>query len=209
MADRVAPGPQAILFDVGRVIVRLDVGRALGALGADAGRSAEQVWSAIQADPLWHDWQEGRVAPHRWHEHLARRFGLQLSWEQFCQAWNSTLDPETLLDDDFFAGLAERYRLGLLSNTDPIHMAHPEAHFRFVRHFPVRVYSCVVGASKPDAAIYRRAIREAGVAPQQILYIDDVQAYVAAAEQAGLQALLFRSPEQLIRELRERRILQA
>ncbi len=208
MAERAAPHPQALIFDVGRVIVRVDVSRSLETLGAGAGLSAEQVWSAIQADPLWRDWQEGRTSPPDWHEHLARRFRVKLAFGEFCDVWNSALDRETILDEDLFAKLAARYRLGLISNTDPIHMAHLEAHFRFVRHFPARVYSCVAGASKPDAAIYRRAIAEAGVAPQHILYVDDVQEYVAAAEHAGMQALLFRSPEQLLSELRQRRILQ-
>ncbi|MFY9584454.1 MAG: HAD-IA family hydrolase [Candidatus Acidiferrales bacterium] len=208
MAESTTPDTQALIFDIGRVILRVNVGRALGALSGGSGLNAEQVWSAIQTDPRWRDWQEGRVTPHDWHEHLARRFRLALGFGEFCAVWNSSLERQMILDEELFAGLAARYRLGLLSNTDPIHVAHLEANFSFVRHFPVRVFSCIAGVSKPDAGIYRRAIHGTGVPPDKILYIDDVQEYVTAAEQAGMQGLLFRNPKQLLSEFHQRGILQ-
>ena len=72
-----------------------------------------------------------------------------------------------MLDEEFkkqratvVRDLAAKCRLALLSNTDPIHVAHFEASYSFVRHFPVRVYSCRVGSSKPSPAIYHHALRE-------------------------------------------------
>lgn len=207
MVESAARGPRALIFDIGRVIVRVDVSRALAALGLSGNLSAGHVWSTIESDPRLRDFQEGRLAPEEWHEHLARRFGLRLSFEQFCAAWNSALDSETILSEALFAQLAKRYRLLLLSNTDPIHVAHMEANFSFPRHFPVRIYSCVAGVSKPDPAIYQLAILEAGVPPGEILYIDDGAACVEAGRRAGLEAILFQSAEQLLGELGQRGIL--
>ena len=207
MAPAAAPAPRGLLFDIGRVIVRVDINRALGALVVSAGLSPEQIWEAIQADPRWRDWQEGRIAPRDWHQHLARRFGFPLSFNEFCAVWNSSLAGETILGDDLFAQLAARYRLGLLSNTDPIHVAHLEANFGFVRHFPARVYSCTAGTTKPDPAIYRRAISELGLPPDQILYVDDEPKYTEAGRQAGIQAIVFTGAGPLLAELRHRGIL--
>jgi len=69
--------PRAVIFDIGRVIVRLDPERALKLLagGASRGRSAEQLWSAVQSDSRWGDWQEGRMEPREWHQHLTRQPG--------------------------------------------------------------------------------------------------------------------------------------
>ncbi len=209
MPEPALPAPRALLFDIGRVIVRVDLNRALEKLGAGAKLSAEQVWAAIQADPLWNDWQEGRIAPHDWHVHLARRFGLSLSFEEFCAVWNSSLARETILSDDLFARLGARYHLGLLSNTDAIHIAYMEANFSFIRHFPSRVYSCSAGACKPELAIYRRAIREVGVPAEQVLYIDDEPKYVEAGRRAGMQAIVFTGAEPLLAELCHRGILRA
>ncbi len=207
MALAAAPAPRGLLFDIGRVIVRVDIKRALGGLAVSPGTSAEQIWEAIQADPRWRDWQEGRIAPRDWHQHLARRFGFPLSFSEFCAIWNSSLAAETILGDDLFAQLAPRCRLGLLSNTDPIHVAHLEANFSFVRHFPARVYSCTTGATKPNPAIYRRAISELGLPPGQVLYVDDEPKYVEGGRQAGIEAIVFTGAEPLLAELRRRGIL--
>jgi putative hydrolase of the HAD superfamily len=117
-----------------------------------------------------------------WHEHLTRRFGVRLGFEEFCEAWNRALARETILEEKLFAELGGRYGLALLSNTDPIHVAHMEANFGFMRHFPAaaRVYSCAVGARKPSPAIYAKGIAACGVPAREILYVDDVGEYIAA-----------------------------
>jgi putative hydrolase of the HAD superfamily len=48
------------------------------------------------------------------------------------------------------------------------------------------VCSCDVGLRKPDPAIYRLALRMAGVRPEECLYIDDREALVRAGRWAGL-----------------------
>jgi len=155
---------RAILFDIGRVIVRVDYDRALRTLGSSAGRSGQEVWQLISSDPRMRDLQEGRVTPQEWHEHLSRRLGMHLGFDEFIVAWNSALVPQTMIPDAVFAE-AGRYRLGLLSNTDPIHVALIESTFSFPRFFPVRIYSCQVGMSKPDPAIYRLAIDSLAAVP--------------------------------------------
>ena len=147
--------------------MRLNLRRALellvrsqAAFAASAGGTLdqEQLWAAIQADARWRDWQEGRMAPHQWHEHLTRRLKISLAFEEFCGAWNRALDPETILDEKLFADLGARCRLGLLSNTDPLHAEYLDRHFTFGRYFSVRIYSCRIGKSKPSRAIYQAAL---------------------------------------------------
>ena len=115
--------------------------------------------------------------------------------------WNRALDPQPIQDVAFLEKLSKRYRLALLSNTDPIHIAHEEATFDFFRLFPMRIYSCTVGASKPDPLIYREALRACKVRAQEALYVDDVAAYVEAAQRLGVVGIQFLSPNQLIADL--------
>ena len=70
---------RGVIFDIGRVIVRINPRRALEtlrpgssglskakaaalALGGELGLS-ELIWAKIQEDERWHDWQEGRMPP--------------------------------------------------------------------------------------------------------------------------------------------------
>jgi FMN phosphatase YigB (HAD superfamily) len=192
--------PRAIIFDIGRVIVQVDFARAAEAFGKRDGLSSEQVWNALQTDTRWDDWQEGRMTPRDWHKHLSEKFQLSLSFDEFCASWNRVLDPVTILPDPLFERLAANCRLALLSNTDPIHVAHIEATFGFVRHFLVRVYSCRVGTSKPAPTIFHHTLREMDALPEEALYIDDLRENVATAVRLGMAGFHFTSPDELLSE---------
>jgi HAD superfamily hydrolase (TIGR01509 family) len=192
---------RAVIFDIGRVLVRVDVARAMSGLGAGPSLSPAEMWAAIEKDPRWPDWQEGRISPRDWHLHLAKRLGTSLTFEQFTEAWNRALDPEPIQDISLFEKLAKGYRLALLSNTDAIHVAHMEPTYDFFRFFPVRIYSCGVGASKPSPLIYREALRACKVQAGEALYIDDIPAYVEAARSLGMSGIHYQSPDQLASDL--------
>jgi FMN phosphatase YigB (HAD superfamily) len=215
-SEPAANPPQAIIFDIGRVIVRLNLARALAPLAAaweDPGEAdvqakpaPEQIWAAIQSDPRWHDWQEGRMTPPQWHEHITARLHIRLGFTDFCAAWNRALDPQPILGPELFEKLGASCRLGLLSNTDPLHVEHIERHFSFAHHFPVRLYSCRVGLSKPNPSIYKAALQALDVPAASALYIDDIAEYAEAARQVGLDAIQFEGRAELIRELSRRGI---
>jgi glucose-1-phosphatase len=193
---------RAIIFDIGRVLVRIDVARAMQGLAAGSSLSPQELWTAIEKDPRWHDWQEGRISPRDWYLHLAKRLGGNFTFEQFSEVWNRVLDPTPIHEDTFFEKLSKCYRLALLSNTDPIHVRHMEGAYSFFSFFPVRIYSCAVGASKPDPIIYREALRALKVQAQEAIYIDDIAAYVEAAQRLGMGGIQFQSRAQLSSDLR-------
>jgi HAD superfamily hydrolase (TIGR01509 family) len=190
--------PRAVIFDIGRVIIRVDMTRSTGALGKRAALDHTQVLRELEADPRWPDWQEGRMSPADWHTHLAKKLGFSYDFEEFCTIWNSVLVPEPILPDALFERLAEKCRLALLSNTDPIHVAHFEANYSFVRLFPVRVYSCRVGSSKPSPLIYHHALREVDAMPEEAMFIDDLRENVLAAASLGINAFHFTSVDDLL-----------
>jgi glucose-1-phosphatase len=197
---------RAIIFDIGRVLIRVDVARAMKGLGAELKLSPEDLWSAIEKDPAWKDWQEGRMSARDYHLRLTARLGSSLPFEKFAEAWNLALDPTPLQDTSLFEGLAKRYRLALLSNTDPIHVAHMEPRYEFFRYFPARVYSCTVGTSKPNPLIYRQALQACRARASESLYIDDVPTYVEAAKALGMSGIVYQSPEQLRSDLDKARV---
>jgi len=197
------PPLQTVIFDIGRVLVRVDVSRAMQSLAQGISLSPQELWTAIEKDPLWPDWQEGRLTPRDWHLHLAKRLGGSLSFEQFTEAWNRALNPEPIQDNSLFESLRKDFRLGLLSNTDPIHVAYMEETFDFFRYFPksTRTYSCVVGSSKPSPLIFRDALQALRAKAESSVFIDDIEAYVNAARALGLHGIHYQNPAQLRAEL--------
>jgi FMN phosphatase YigB (HAD superfamily) len=193
---------RAIISDIGRVIVGVDVSRAMQGLSSSIPLSPKEIWSAIEKDPRFVDLQDGRITARDWHLHIVRRLGGNLTYDQFIQAWNAALLPETLQPDSLWAGLSKKYRLSLLSNTDPIHVAHMESTFTFFKYFPVRIYSCVVGSSKPNPVIYQDALRATKVKANEAVYIDDLEENVAAAKSLGMIGVHCALPANLVESLK-------
>ncbi len=197
--------PKAVIFDIGRVIVRLQPEVALQPLAAAfPERNGEQLWRMVVGDARWNDWQEGRLEPREWHRHVMKQTEMAVDFEQFRACWNRALDRQTILSERLFEALGERCKLAVVSNTDPIHSELMEAEFAFLAHFPVRVYSWRVGASKPSARIYETALKELGVEAPEAFYIDDIPEFVEAARRLGMDGCVFENPRQLGQELGRR-----
>ena len=194
---------RAVIFDIGRVIVKLDLPRAIEGLSHGISLSPTELWSAIEKDPRWRDWQEGRISPHDWHLHITKRLGSPLKFEEFREAWNRTLDPVPLQPDDLFASLAKKHKLAVLSNTDPIHVAHLESNFSFFQFFPrpARIYSCAVRASKPSPLIFQAALKAVNTPASQAVFIDDILEHVQAARSLGMHGIQYLHPAQLRADL--------
>ena len=106
---------------------------------------------------------------------------------------------------ELVAWASRHYRIGLLSNimpnTIPALIAKnliPDV------AYDVIVDSSVVGAIKPEQAIYATAERMAGVTPQQILFVDDSRTNLMAAERQGWKVLWFDDfePAQSVEKIR-------
>lgn len=67
--------------------------------------------------------------------------------------------------------------------------------------FKVTLSSCYLGLRKPDAAIYQRALEILGRPAERVLFIDDREGNVAAAQAQGLTGIQFTGAEALRSEL--------
>ncbi len=92
---------------------------------------------------------------------------------------------------------ASGYRLMLISNMaiETFEMALAPA--AWMRHMDTLVVSARVGVNKPDRRIFSEAVRQAGVAPECILFLDDLPHNVEGARAAGLSAIHFTDPARL------------
>lgn len=111
-----------------------------------------------------------------------------------------------VMRDDTIAlmkALHGRYRLGLLSNTSEPHFRATISKHPCYGLFDQVTLSFQVGALKPDPAIYRDALEKAaGISAEQILYLDDIPAYVEAARNEGMQALVYDRAGEVAEQLR-------
>jgi len=81
--------------------------------------------------------------------------------------------------------------LGLVSNIDEDQLSHMRGLGRIDRYFDSVLSSEEAGSCKPDAAIFEQALRRAGCAPHEALFVgDSIDQDIQGANRAGLRSVL-------------------
>ena len=63
------------------------------------------------------------------------------------------------------------------------------------------IYSHEAGISKPDPRIYHLACDRLGIRPEEMIFLDDVEANVTAARDLGAHGILFTGTAQAIADI--------
>jgi len=146
------------------------------------------------------DFDVGKVSPQEFFQTIKEHFGLSLSFDQFIPIWTDIFS-ENIEVSQIILSQKGRWRLGLLSNTDPLHFHSILSKFPIMRAFDKWILSYEIGFKKPAVEIFQAAIAWAAVEPLKILFIDDLKSHVEAAISLGMQGIHFISAEQLKKEL--------
>lgn len=185
-------GIKNIIFDFGGVLVDLDKERCLQSferLGVDArGFLGQYVQSGIFSRI-----ETGKATEREFFDAVRDMSGrMSLSDGQISSAWNDFLVDVPRERLECLVRLKEKYRLLLLSNTNVIHWRFSEENF-FSKdghsasyYFEKLFLSFEMGLAKPDTEIFRRAVAESGVVPEETLFIDDSADNCSAARSAGV-----------------------
>jgi len=125
---------------------------------------------------------------------MSQRLGLSCTRQEAGRLWALAFEP----DVDVLAIATDVRRhlpTGLLTNNPPLlHEALPHCLPEIERHFDPIIFSYQHGACKPSPLLYSAVARCLGVAPTQLLLIDDALRNVQGAQAAGWQAIHFTHP---------------
>jgi putative hydrolase of the HAD superfamily len=99
---------------------------------------------------------------------------------------------------------AQGLRLGLLSNMPADLSQYLKNEGGWVRFFHHLTFSCDVRLAKPDPLIYDAALRPLGLAPEEVLFLDDLAPNIEAASKLGIHGVIFDTLDQTAERLRDR-----
>ncbi len=196
---------QVIVFDLGNVIIPVDHLRFCRGLAQVSSWTAEEIYRDAFGTRLVHDYEQGRLSSREFHKEVCRRLGLELGFADFSRIW-CEIFSENKEVSALIRALKGNYRLFLLSNTNELHFEFARKNFPVLDEFEEYILSYRLGCTKPDPRIFKEAIRRADCKPAEIVYIDDIAEYAAAAESLGIQAIHFRSSRQLKDQLAGRQV---
>ena len=145
-------------------------------------------------------YEAGKVSSLEFFQSLQEFLQLSLSFEDFIPIWNEIFIEDQEVSQIILSQKG-RWKLGLLSNTNPLHFDYVLAKFSIIRVFDRWILSHEMGFKKPAVEIFQKAVQWASVEPRKILFIDDMKKHVEVAASLGIQGIHFVSAAQLREEL--------
>lgn len=200
------PGIDAVVFDIGNVLIEWQPERWYDARIGEARRRA--MFAAVDL--------------HGMNERVDRGEDFQTVIYQMAEAFPD-FAPEIRMWHDHWIELARpliphslRLMEALRARGVPVfalsnfgigtfEAAIP--HYPFLASFDRAFISGYLGVTKPDPEIYRIVERDGGVAPEGLFFTDDRAENIAVAARRGWQTHLFEGPQGLARRLVEEGLL--
>ena len=98
---------------------------------------------------------------------------------------------------------AAGFRTALLSNM-PVPVRDYVVRCPWLPCFDVQTFSCDFGFCKPDPEIYWQCLNRLAIQPSEVLFIDDRESNIRAAEKIGLNSVIFTNPAEAALEIGRR-----
>ena len=195
--------PRGVVFDYGNVIASFDVRKYFGKITGYTTLSPAELREAMKRPPGLMDlYESGKISSEEFFTEIVRRGKLSITLAEFLPIYSDIFTP-IVPTQQLIERLKGHYRIGLLSNTSEWHFEHEIRQNRIFPLFDSVTLSYEVGARKPSPRIYHDALRKLKLAPEECVYIDDITEFAGAATDLGMRGIHYRTPEELIRSLKE------
>ncbi len=179
---------EAIIFDLGRVLIDVFPERGIFGLICPTVANERAKLSAIMSDPAIELHNCGKIDSLDLYSRINNSLSLNLSFDEFKARWCNIFGPIPSMGK-LLKELEGRYKLGLLSDTDPLHWEYACREYDYLSVFNNPGLSFNIGSCKPSKENYLSACKLVGVKPENALFIDDLPRNVEGARKAGMKAI--------------------
>ncbi|HVJ81461.1 MAG TPA: HAD family phosphatase [Planctomycetia bacterium] len=195
----------AILFDMGNVLLRFSHERMWEQLAVAVGRPRAEIESLFLGHGLFEAYDRGVVNETEVLGRLEALAGKSLEPAAIDLAISDIFTPLEPMARLVAAAKESGVRLVLLSNTCRPHFEFVNRTFpELLAPFDAFTLSYEIGAIKPEPAIFAAAIEKAQVPAKRCFYTDDIMKYVSVARELGIDAETFIDPPNLVSDLARR-----
>jgi HAD superfamily hydrolase (TIGR01549 family) len=190
-----SPGDaDALLFDLGRVVLDIDFSKALACWAAHAECTPSDIAARWVVDEAYHHHERGTISDEAFFENLRRSLGIAITDEQFLEGWNAIFAGEMDGIGPLLERAAKHFPLYVYSNTNRAHVAHfTRIHAQTLKPFRELFYSSSIGMRKPDTAAFDHVVKAMGVPASRIVFFDDLTENVESARALGIKAVQVKS----------------
>ncbi|HEY2229664.1 MAG TPA: HAD-IA family hydrolase [Xanthobacteraceae bacterium] len=188
------PGADALLFDLGRVVIDIDFNLVFARWAAHARCDGELIAARFRHDDAYKRHERGEIDENAYFDTLRSSLGIEISDAQFLDGWNAIFVGEMPGIADLLGRASRQVPLYAFTNSNRAHercwsqrFATALGHFR-------RIYvSSTIGLRKPEPEAFDHVIREIGVPADRLMFFDDALENVDAARARRIQSIYVKS----------------
>ena len=186
---------EALLFDLGGVVIEIDFGRALASWAGAAGVPAGSLQVRFSFDEAYQRHERGEIEAGEYFAALRSSLGIDLPDAALVTGWNAIYVNEVPGMRALLRTVGQRLPIYAFTNSNPTHHAFCCAHYAGVLASFRKVFlSFELGLRKPERAAFEAIAAAIGVPLDRILFFDDTPINVEGARALGMPAVLVRSP---------------
>jgi len=192
-----------LIFDLGGVIVDLDLPKCIQNFKDLGLENIEQYLSNFGQKDFFMQFEKGQIGIPAFRNEIRKLAGIELTDAQIDEAWCSFLTQIPVEKLHLLSELKKKYRLLMLSNTNPLHIQTAvAAEFRktgkTMQDFFDKCYlSYEMGMVKPDVEIFEALLADAQVKAEECLFLDDGKKNIDTAAALGIQTYWVKPNENL------------
>ncbi len=181
-----------IIFDFGGVIADISRDNAVSYFRSVGLTDAENILDKYHQKGIFLEIEDGRITPQEFCEKLGEMCHRTFTFEEAKEAWLAFFTAVPPYRLDLLLELKKKYRLYLLSNTNPFVMSWARSSEFTPAGKPLDDYmdkiytSYEIGYTKPAREIFEFLIRDTRLIPQETLFVDDGASNIAMGKKLGL-----------------------
>jgi len=206
-------GIKNLIFDLGGVIINIDINITINAFANYYGASVPQINEFLAKKGLWELHEVGSLSDEILRSELNSYFinsnnanAKYMSTTEFEMVWNSLLLNIPQERIDLLKALAIKYRLFLLSNTNHTHILDVNAKLARENNivggleslFEKVYYSYNLGMRKPDPKIYEYVLKDKALSASESVFIDDNEPNIISSGSVGIHTILVKPPHTIL-----------
>lgn len=183
-----------IIFDLGGVIIDLDMDASYRAFAEISSKPFDQVKTLAAEADFFKKYEKGEIDDPTFRAHLREELEFTGAEELLDEAWNAMLGPITKERFNKLEVLANDFDLFVMSNTNEIHARrflniakYTSPNKGFHDYFKGVYFSQEVGARKPEPQAWQVILNDHQLDASKGLFIDDNASNIEAAEKLGLK----------------------
>lgn len=190
---------RAVVFDLGRVLIDIQPTRCLAHWARHANVPMADLERAFTHDAQYECFERGEITFAGYAAHLRATLAVDLPDDVLESGWNALLGDALPHARAAIAAATARYPGFVFSNSNLTHEAvWRRTHADLLAPLEQIFVSSSLGMRKPEARAYLAVAESIGVAPDAILFFDDLVENVTASRDAGYQAVHVRGPRDIL-----------